>query len=63
MNKHIEELLDQALKEYEELEDKNNSAIDFCLRYLKLNLELFNPYDLLRKIIEILKGDKENETN
>lgn len=32
-NKHIEELLDQALKEYEELESRINKAIEYIKEY------------------------------
>lgn len=37
---------------------KINKAIEYCDRYLQLDLELFDSYELLKKVKEIL-GDKE----
>ena len=38
--------------------EKIDNAKDFCKRYLSLNLEAFDTYGLLGKLLEIL-GDKE----
>lgn len=68
MNKHIEELLDQALKEYEELENRVNEAI----KWLEDNGVYSNKWisGVENKVyykadptelLDILKGDKENE--
>ena len=64
MNKHIEDLLDQALKEYEELEQRVNEAI----KWLEDNGVYSNKWvygvdnATYRKadpveLLEILKGD------
>lgn len=65
MNKHIEDLLDQALKEYEELEQRVNEAI----KWLEDNGVYSNKWvsgidnETYRKanpveLLEILKGDE-----
>lgn len=41
-----------------QLKDKIYKAIEFCYRYLSLNLDDFDTRKLLEKILEIL-GDKE----
>ena len=69
-NKLIEELYktieakdniinNQAL-EIARLKKKISDADEFCDRYMGCNLELFDMYELLNKIREIL-GDKEKE--
>lgn len=66
-NKHIEELLDQALKEYEELEERINKAIEYIKEYGRdKQLEedyLMSRYNLALYNINLLDilGDKENE--
>ena len=63
--KHVEELLDQALKEYEELQQKIDKAIEYIKEhniigtnkeYLPSGIEKCYSVELL-KILE----DKENE--
>lgn len=39
------------------LKDTIDNAIDFCERYHSLNLEDFDTYKLLEKLLEILGGD------
>lgn len=56
-NKHIEELLDQALKEYEELETRINKAIEE-INYMITNADITEISAI--KLKQIL-GDKENE--
>lgn len=57
--KEIDKLLEYKGEEsYSELRAKIGNAIDFCYRYLDLNLDDFDSKKLLEKIIEIL-GDKE----
>lgn len=53
--KHLNDLLDQALKEKEEAEIKIEKAID----YIK-SFEYYIPEDNVPELLEIL-GDKENE--
>ena len=48
------ERLNAIIDEYEEIID---NAIDFCQRYHSLNLEDFDPYKLLEKLLEILEGE------
>ena len=61
----LEELLDYITnlqQENKQLKEIIYNAKDFCKRYLSLNLEAFDTYGLLGKLLEIL-GDKENEHN
>lgn len=41
----------------DELEERINNADEFCDRYMGCKLELFDMYELLNKIREILGGD------
>ena len=50
----------QLEQENKQLKEKIKSAEEFCDRYMSVNLELFDMYELLNKIREIL-GGKENE--
>lgn len=43
-------------RDYENLQHKIDKALDYCDRYLQLDLELFDSYELLKKVKEIL-GD------
>lgn len=68
MNKKIEELynkidglnniIDLQTLEISNLKKRINDADEFCDRYMGVRLELFDMYELLNKIREIL-GDKE----
>ena len=49
--------LQQENQKYKEVIKK---SIEYCNRYLQLDLELFDSYELLKKVKEII-GDKENE--
>lgn len=52
---------EEVFNENAKLKIKINKAIEYCDRYLQLDLELFDSYELLKKVKEILLGDKENE--
>lgn len=60
--KHQYELLEIREIHYEnenkQLKERINNADEFCDRYMGCDLELFDMYELLNKIREIL-GDKE----
>ena len=53
-------LIIELQQENKQLKEKIKSAEEFCDRYMSVNLELFDMYELLNKIREIL-GGKENE--
>ena len=52
------ERLNSIIDQYEEIID---DAIDFCQRYHSLNLEDFDTYKLLEKLLEILEGENEKD--
>ena len=67
-NKHLNLQLDQALKDYEELQQRIDKAIEYIKEYGRdKQLEedyLMNRYNLALyniTLLEILEGDKENE--
>ena len=58
---NLKQLLDYITnlqQENEQLKEKIKDADEFCDRYMAVKLELFDMYELLNKIREIL-GDKE----
>ncbi len=60
MIENLSKYKDKLEEENKQLKEKIKSADEFCDRYMGVNLELFDIYELLNKIREIL-GDKENE--
>lgn len=43
----------------DDLEERINNADEFCDRYMGCKLELFDMYELLNKISEILGGEND----
>ena len=58
-NRELKKKYEYVVANYEFEKYKNSKAIEYCDRYLQLDLELFDSYELLKKVKEIL-GDKEN---
>lgn len=56
----LNNIINTQIIENNKLKEKIDNAIEFCDRYLQLDLELFDSYGLLKKVKEIL-GEKENE--
>ena len=52
--------IDKLQQENQKYKEVIKKSIEYCNRYLKLDLELFDSYELLKKVKEII-GDKENE--
>lgn len=48
---------EQAIKD--KFISKVNDIIEFCNRYLSLNLDAFDTRDMLNKIVEILERDEQ----
>lgn len=57
----VVEQLKKLEQENKQLKEKIKYVDEFCDRYMGVRLELFDMYELLNKIREIL-GDKENES-
>lgn len=54
------EYIHKLQQENKQLKGRIESADEFCDRYMGVHLELFDMYELLNKIREIL-GEKEND--
>ena len=52
--------IDKLQQENQKYKEVIKKSIEYCNRYLQLDLELFDSYELLKKVKEII-GDKENE--
>lgn len=59
-NMKYQDKIDILQQENKQLKERIEVADEFCDRYMGVRLELFDMYELLNKIREIL-GDKENE--
>ena len=57
----VVEQLKKLEQENKQLKEKIKYVDEFCDRYMGVRLELFDMYELLNKIREIL-GEKENES-
>lgn len=55
-----DKIINEQVLEIARLKDRIESADEFCDRYMGVNLDLFDMYELLNKIREIL-GDKDIE--
>ena len=63
LDKHRRLLIEKVKElqqENKQLKERIEAADEFCDRYMGVRLELFDMYEILNKIREIL-GDKENE--